>query len=97
MAITYEWVVEELNGDDVGETHFADSVEEVSRYVPDEGEWRLGVVRDVFRSDGALIDRQWAYMQSNGKLPALFDGGAAIPTRIGAQLSISVATRMLAP
>ena len=50
--------------------------------------YRLVLVRDRFNNvDGGLEDRQWAYVQSNGSLPATFDGGALVPNKFRKELA----------
>ena len=41
---------------------------------------RLVLVKDVWRDDGNLMSREWAYAEE-GKLPKEFDGGSKVPQK----------------
>jgi len=73
-VIRYEWIVETLDD----RAHF-DRLAEAKRYAVDKPCHDIALVRDVFDAvDQNLNDRQWAYLE-DGKMPAAFDGGAAVP------------------
>ncbi len=92
MSVNYEWVIEELADDH-------DDIVERYAYAPGElhnaikwarencTRWVLTLVRDQWRSDGQLTDRQYAYVQGNGSLPAEFEYGALIPKRFRHELN----------
>lgn len=39
------------------------------------------LVRDEGNDIDGLVDRQWAYVDTDGYLPSHFDGGAAVPQK----------------
>ncbi len=86
MTLQYEWCVEEIDKHgDVMELHFCESRADAQSYGQLPGDWvslKVCLIRDRFdNKDGALMDRQYAYLDKRGILPATFDGGAAIPGR----------------
>ena len=94
MAVSYEWIVEELSQDegddpDIVEVHHFESYAEALASDP-RGRFRIGVVRDVGNSVDGLTDRSWAYVEG-GKLPSHFDYGAGeevarVPKFISSQI-----------
>lgn len=85
MAISYEWIVEEVDcHGDVQETSALNSLAEAKRQMestPMEGtHYSLGLTRNSGNQDEGILDRQWAYIE-NGILPKEFDGGAKVPKR----------------
>lgn len=82
MAISYEWDVETIGSHgDIIEHFFQDSYADCVEFASDaEEKTAIVLVRDVHESDGALVDRQWAYVES-GKIPDEFSGGAKVPKR----------------
>ena len=92
MTVVYEWCAEVMcdNGEDISELLHADTareaMEQANRWEAEN--WRLVLVRNLHNNvDMGLEDRQWAYVQSNGSLPASFDGGALIPNRFRKELA----------
>lgn len=65
--IAYEWVVETVDADDdIVDVHHSDTL--VAALV-------------AAAATQAPQDRQWAYLNQDGRLPAVFDGGAPVPAR----------------
>lgn len=84
MSVKYEWDVETVDdhGDVLDHDHDASLSALLHRHHDIGNGEQLALVRDVWRDDGELIDRSWAYAE-NGKLPDTFSGGetAKVPKR----------------
>ena len=95
----YEWgresVIEHGDGiEDILETFHATRLRDVGNHealMSYDGATttRLVLIRDVFEGDGALVDRQWAYLIV-GVLPEEFDGGARVPQRFRKELAAQI-------
>ena len=89
--ISYEWTVEAVTADEYGDVidnDFRDTYREAVKSAESMGtqhpgsEILIGLVRDRHNDiDKDLEDRQWAYLDEDGKLPKEFDGGARVPVR----------------
>ena len=75
--ITYEWVVEQMDGDEIVDTSAFDTLVEARRYIGDENNHVISLRRDVGSEEEGLTDRQYAYAGA-----AEFEAGAAIPKRL---------------
>ena len=95
--VRYEWIVETIDGfGDVIDIDHRDTASDAlrsARTVMCEGgnHYDVGIVRDRFDHDdpNELVDRQWAYVE-NGKLPAVFDGGTAVPKRFHVEIASTI-------
>jgi hypothetical protein len=103
-TVIIEWLVEVLeapdaDGDgDIYETTVCDTYAEAVRMAAQLCEahslhhHRIGLVRDRGNDIEGIIDRQWAYVGPDGKLPTHFDwcggetGGAMVPARYHKEL-----------
>jgi hypothetical protein len=92
MAISYAWTVEVLEDEynDIEENDFRDTyaealkaAEAMKKDLKPGRHIEIGLVRDQGDEVDGIQDRQWAYVgwKEDGKLPARFDGGAAVPKR----------------
>lgn len=94
MGVYYEWVCETLDwyegcedDPDIIECSFGDTLEEVRNYVPEEAEYRFGLVRNVGNEIEGLTDRSYAYFDKDGNLSEFFEylhgaqDGAKVPKR----------------
>ena len=91
--VNYEWDMEladnpfvDAAGDiiaDIIDHDFADKLKDLKDpHPPRDGEHhRLVLVRSTGNEDEGVIDRQWAYLDDAGNLPAVFDYGAKVPKR----------------
>lgn len=82
---TYEWVVESIDEHgDVQDLDFWDTYAEARRAAAGPGPGiarvEVGLVRSVWRDDGELLRRGYAYLDE-GELPEAFDDGARVPQR----------------
>ena len=93
--ISYEWVVEYIpdrsddDGDIVEVNHF-DTFNEAFNWVLDSAapfDHDIALVRDVGNDAEGIIDRAWAYLNEDDKLPETFtysageDSGIRVPKR----------------
>lgn len=79
MATAYEWVVEEMDGEDIEDTHCFDSLNE-ARAALKPGDC-LALRKLKSNRDGDSVESfSYAYL-ANGKLPAEFDDGSAVSDR----------------
>ena len=87
MAVEYEWVLEEIdNTGDVVERDAHTSAASAVSAMSDARWTSLALVRDTFdRSDGGLVDRQYAYVDA-GRLPECFGDGRKVPLALHAEL-----------
>ncbi len=72
MAISYEWVIEELDEhDDIQENHFSDTLEGLGDLFNkvDDIQYRLALVRDRYASDGDLVCREYYYTTCPWSIP----------------------------
>ena len=84
--VSYEWTLETMEGEDVAELDFADSLSEYSTVNPSQ---RHVLVRDWGNENQGLQDRQWAYVEG-WRLPDEFDGGAKVPQRFQSELAANM-------
>jgi len=78
--IRYEWTVELLEGEDIVDLYFGDTLKEVLRQAGDTPVGctkHIGVVRDRYDSGEDLVCRSWAYME-DGKLPERFEDAMCV-------------------
>lgn len=79
MATAYEWVVEEMDGEDIEDTHCFDSLKEAKTALG-PGDC-LALRKMKSNRDADSVDSfAYAYMDS-GKLPEKFDDGSFVPAR----------------
>jgi hypothetical protein len=85
--IRIEWLVEEIDehGEIIEVTH-CDSYLQARRFagLSDAPQVDIGLVRDRGNDTDGLINRQWAYIDADGKLPIRFEDsggseGALVP------------------
>lgn len=81
--LEYEWVVEQIDGNgDITDCEYMPSLADVEAYSRHlTGRIDVGLVRNVWESDGTLADRQYAYALADGSIPDTFEGGAHVPKR----------------
>jgi hypothetical protein len=90
--VFYEWDAEEWDSEgesaDIINHHFGETLAEVREYVKGQkGIIRYVLVRDVGNDTDGLIDRTWAYLSLEGKLPINFadslgnETSCAVPKR----------------
>lgn len=88
----YEWVVEEMEDDEIVDCFYFDTQTEalvVRNALLAEGKAvDFGVCKRFFENQGDAEDiildeasRTYAYVDEDGKLPALFEDGSAVPKR----------------
>ena len=96
----YEWDREAIQKHPCGEVDIIEHIHaeklkavwshEAALTIDAANDSRLVLIRDMFASDGDLIDRQWAYVSDGeagrGKLPEVFDAGAKVPKRFHQEL-----------
>jgi hypothetical protein len=95
--IRYEWTVELLEGDDIVDAFYGDTLSEALRqagHTPAEFTQHSGVVRDRYDSAESLVCRSWAYVE-DGKLPDRFTDAcgrevAKVPARFHKEADKSV-------
>ena len=98
MSTVYEWVVEATE-DEYGDIEDMDHEDTYAQALKTAEAWKqhlkpgyhleIALTRLVIDDeDGNLEDRQYAYIgwEEDGRLPAKFDGGAAVPKRCHAEL-----------
>lgn len=79
--VRYEWVVEEMDGEDIVDTFQFTTYKEALAFKAKQGaSFVIGLVRDVIDAYGDLDDRAWAYVE-NGVLPSTFDNGKPVPAK----------------
>jgi hypothetical protein len=66
MAATIEWLLEEVDGDEIVNVHHAESYAQAVSWQENDTEYNVGLVRDLPRGG-----RSWAYIE-DGKLPEYF-------------------------
>lgn len=71
-TITYEWTLETLEGEDVVDSDFSDSLSFDKDQLPGKD---LGLVRNVGNEAQGITDRSWAYVK-DGALPEYFTDSA---------------------
>ena len=89
MTVHYEFTVETLDfydgcGDnpDIVDTMAFDTLQEAAGYARTlDAPWCIALVRSAGNDLDGLKDRHWAYPQPNGKLPARFEDGPAVPAK----------------
>ena len=79
---SYEWCLETVEGEDIVDHHHEPSLGLLPDPEPDQ---RIVLVRTWGSDDEGVLGRGYAYPDSAGDLPALFDGGQKIPARLRAQ------------
>ena len=90
-----EWVVEELDGEDIVDIYLAASYAEVCNWVVGESSvFRFGLVRDYYPSNSPTMERAYAYIV-DGLLAAEFtdefgDSVALVPKRYFKEMENSV-------
>lgn len=93
--IRYEWAIEQVDayGDVVDVNHY-ETLAQLRRDLDDEETGgaiaQVVLVRDVVDESFGVLDRQWAYPETDGgeiALPNFFDGGAKVPARFHRQTS----------
>jgi hypothetical protein len=82
MSITYEWVVECLNDEDIIEVRHESNYAAAVAVTPKDGTpYQIALVRDRHNNiDEDLEDRAWAYIE-DGRLLETFDNGIAVPKK----------------
>lgn len=86
MAVKYEWVVEQMDGDEIGDCHYYDEADlakakaHAADLIADGHVVDFGLCRTEGDDVVGETDRQYAYL-SEGALPSLFDYGASVPKR----------------
>ena len=75
-TVTIEWLVEELdsNGDIYNVIHCDTYAAATKAAGWSDSETDIGLVRDRGNPVDGLLDRQWAYLDEDGKLPERFSG-----------------------
>jgi hypothetical protein len=88
MKTIYEWSVNEMDGEDIVENHFCESLVK-SGFVSSEinENLTLELVKSKYKSDGEIVDRQYCCVESMG-LPSEFDGGDSVPCRFVRELHV---------
>jgi hypothetical protein len=97
MAVTYEWDVEEMDGDDIVDHNHFDTYAEALAFANSSHmrgkPWRMVLVRDVGNDVEGLTNRAWAYLDyARLRLPKFFDYGddvgssIAVPKRFQAEV-----------
>jgi hypothetical protein len=84
--VIHEWLVEAVDqhGDILDSNCYPTLVDAISTTLGcPEGQdyYRIGLVRDEGNNDAGLVDRQWAYILSDGTLPDEYSNGAIIPKK----------------
>lgn len=79
MPAEYEWDVEEMDGEDIVDHHFCDSLAEARSFAKD-GDLVVLVCRYENWSRGTT-HTSWAYLLEDGSLPADFTDAYGRPTR----------------
>jgi hypothetical protein len=95
VYVRYEWVIEPVDQyGDIVESDHADSFEDaMKRAAGWRQEWKrveVGLVRELGDDVEGLQDRQWAYIEDDGTLPAKFDGGARVPKRFMSEIAAAL-------
>jgi hypothetical protein len=82
---SYEWIVETLEGEDIVDVIHCNSyghAVDVARLIAAKGTAvAIGLVRDQGNETEGLQNRQWAYLDKDGRLPEWFDGRNAVPKK----------------
>tara|TARA_R110000868_G_scaffold11688_2_gene57023 strand:+ start:3114 stop:3371 length:258 start_codon:yes stop_codon:yes gene_type:complete len=73
----YEWIAEQMDGEDILDVRHADTLKELN---PQEGEG-VALTKNVVSESEGLEDRTWAYLDEDGNLPDTFEDGSCIPKR----------------
>jgi len=87
VRATYEWVVEEMDGDEIVECYYwetrTEAVQCASHIRASGGAFDFGVCYSRGSDCDGEMDRQYAYCPRNTMtgLPTEFDGGRAVPKR----------------
>ncbi len=86
--VTYEWTVERQDErGDIFDTRSYDTLAEAKADAANleaAHSVEICLVRDVGNQLDSIVDRQWAYLDANGKLPCCFNDGVDIPKRFNA-------------
>ncbi len=98
QRVRYEWLIEEhdAGGDIFNVDHpdsFADCIRRTEQYLT-PGRWQIGLTRES-QIDGWWdnFDRQWAYIQEDGRLSEFFDDkpwGHKVPKRFHREVEKSI-------
>lgn len=79
----YEWDCEELDEfNDIIDHHHCDSRAEAEEIAKLLGRSAIVLVRNVGNDHDGLMDRLWAYVQDDGKLPEFFSDATGCETSI---------------
>lgn len=90
VKTTYEWVVEQMDGDDIVECFYWDdksgAIQCASNIRAAGGDFDFGLCYSRGSDCDGEIDRQYAYCPRNttSNLPEVFEGGRAVPKRFAA-------------
>lgn len=83
--VSYEWTVEKADADgDIQDVVHCDSLEAArveAAYLEHYAKAEIALVRDVGNQIDGLIERGWAYLDADGRLPSHFDDHSAVPKR----------------
>ena len=74
MTISYEWCVEETEGEDIADNHFQDSLADCIKFAgSDSGEYKIVLTVCEWNEDEGVTGRSYAYV-TNGQLPEYSSG-----------------------
>ena len=87
--VSYEFVINEMDGEDITDNHCYDSLAELINHLPlFDGDHIEIEVRRLEGSDAeGVTDREYAQVGKDGTLGE-FDGGATMPKRVSKQFTI---------
>lgn len=86
--VGYEFVINEMDGEDIADNHFHDSLAELIGKLPDFDDDDIEIeVRRLEGSDAeGVTDREYAQVGKDGTLGE-FDGGATMPKHVSKQFT----------
>lgn len=83
--VSYEWVFEEYDEHgDIVDPLFSDTLQDALSNVPDiqpHNTYGVALVRSIGNDEDGLINRQYAYIDKDNKLPLEFGEGQKVPYR----------------
>jgi len=84
----YEWTCEQLDEfGDIQNSDFGDKLSDVKDFGKGEPLQRaIALVKNVGNDDDGLVERTWAYITEEGKLPELFINQDRVPKRFHKEL-----------
>lgn len=91
MPTTYEWAVNEMDGEDIHENYFTETLKH-SEFTPsqiDGKRYRLELIKTIGNDEQGVTDRYYAQVKTTDQLtltPHFENGGGAVPKRFFTEL-----------